>query len=154
MPLAFRTLAGDGTLQNPYGWLLSRFRANRLNHELRISTLLSACSPPLMMFIIGSGIEYLPGVPFSSAMCVQWQAFRGCCCFRCCQRNRQNGVCTEVGFVVSTVQLDHDLIDVRRSLASLPFTASAIGPLTAATALVTPLPETRLITVTQLQCFA
>ncbi|CSI52633.1 Uncharacterised protein [Vibrio cholerae] len=34
-----------------------------------MSTLLSACSPPLMMFIIGRGIENTPGVPFSSAMC-------------------------------------------------------------------------------------
>ena len=34
-----------------------------------ISMLLSACSPPLMIFIIGTGIEYWPGVPLRLAIC-------------------------------------------------------------------------------------
>ena len=37
----------------PTGWIMNSW----------ISTLLSACSPPLRMFIIGTGMVYWPGWP-------------------------------------------------------------------------------------------
>jgi hypothetical protein len=51
--------AGFGEGLGATGWIMNSW----------MSTLLSACSPPLMMFIIGTGMEYRPGVPLRSAMC-------------------------------------------------------------------------------------
>ncbi len=68
MPFAFRTFAGDGKLQNPCGWLLSQFSRQRLNHEFLDINVVVSVLTTVDMFIIGTGIEYLPGVPFSSAI--------------------------------------------------------------------------------------
>ncbi len=74
MPFAFRTLPGDGKLQNPCGWLLSQFSRNRLNHEFLDINVVVSVLTTVMMFIIGTGIEYLPGVPFSSG-CARTAAY-------------------------------------------------------------------------------
>ena len=75
-----------------------------------MSTLLSACAPPLMMFIIGTGMT---GGPPAGEVAIQRQPCVARGGVRGGQRYRQNRVRAELGFVVGAVHLDHLLIESR-----------------------------------------
>ena len=87
-------------------------RANRLNHEfLDVDVVVSVLTTVDDVHHRNRhGVFTRSTVQFSD-VCIQRQAFSSSCCFGVRQGHSQDGVCTEVGFVFSTVQIDHDLVD-------------------------------------------
>ncbi|MNG97416.1 hypothetical protein D3C79_565290 [compost metagenome] len=130
-------------------------RANRLNHEfLNVDVVVSVLAAVDDVHHRQWHREFAWGAVQFSDVLIQRHAFGSSSRFGSSQGNRQNGVCTELGFVFSAVQVDHDLVDV--SLVFGIFTQYCLsnravycsnGFQYAFTQ------ETRLVTVTQFQCF-
>ncbi|MNN30593.1 hypothetical protein D3C81_1442470 [compost metagenome] len=106
-----------------------------------MSTLLSACSPPLMMFIIGTGIEYWPGVPLRLAMCAySGRSWSWAAALAAARETARMALAPSLAlFSVPSSSI------MARSRAfwsegSLPSSRSRIGPLMLPTAFSTPLP--------------
>ena len=87
-------------------------RANRLNHEfLDVDVVVSVLTAVDDVHHRNRhGVFARSAVQFSDVR-VQRQAFGRSSCFGVRQRNGQDSVRTEVRFVFSTVQVDHDLVD-------------------------------------------
>ena len=145
MPLDLRTLARLWNTSAPMrrpsfrvfaptGWIMNSW----------MSTLLSACSPPLMMFIIGRGIENTPGVPFSSAMC-SYKGMPLAAAAALAVARETARIAFAPNLALFSVPSKSIMIwsIAAWSLASLPARAAAIGPFTASTAFSTPLPRKR-----------
>ena len=94
-----------------YGFFQS-LSANRLNHELLdVDVVVSVLTTVDDVHHRNRhGVFARSTVQFSDVR-IQRQAFSSSCCFGVRQGHSQDGVCTEVGFVFSTVQIDHDLVD-------------------------------------------
>ena len=116
----------------PTGWTMNSW----------ISTLLSACSPPLMMFIIGTGMEYWPGVPLRSAMCAYSGTPLACAAALAAARDTAR-IALAPSLALFSVPSSSIIAWSRAfwSAASLPSSRSRIGPLMLATAFSTPLPR-------------
>ena len=100
---------------------------------------LSACTPPLMMFIIGTGSVARRGAA-DIAIERQVAAIGGGLGHG--QRDAENGVGAEPALVRRAVELDHGLVDLRPAPRHpCRPSASKISPLTASTAFSTPLPR-------------
>ena len=86
--------------------------ANRLNHEfLDVDVVVSVLTAVDDVHHRNRhGVFARSAVQFSDVR-VQRQAFGRSSCFGVRQRNGQDSVRTEVRFVFSTVQVDHDLVD-------------------------------------------
>ncbi len=99
----------------------NRFRANRLDHEfLDVDVVVSVLAAVDDVHHRNRhGVFARSAVQFSNVL-VQRHTFSGSSSFGVSQRDSQNGVCTEVRFVFSTVQVDHDFVD-----ASLVFSVFA-----------------------------
>ena len=112
----------------------------------RMSTLLSTCSPPLMMFIIGTGMEAFARVPFSSAMCSYsgWP-LEVAAALALARDTARIAFAPKLDLFSVPSKVDRDFItDASLILASLPRRAwSDPGGLTAPTAFSTPLPMKR-----------
>ena len=132
------------------------FRANWLNHEfLNVDVVVSVLAAVDDVHHRNwHGVFAWGAVQFSDVS-VQWQTFSSSCCFGVSQGYSQNGVCTEVRFVFSTVQIDHDLVDA--SLIFSIFTQQSLSDWAvyrtnsfqyAFTH------EARFVAITQFQCFA
>ena len=131
------------------------FRANRLNHEfLNVDVVVSVLAAVDDVHHRQWHREFAWGAVQLSDVLIQRHTFRSCSRFSRCQGNRQNGVSAELGFVLSTVQVDHDLVDV-----SLVFGIFAQYCLSDRAVYCSNgfqyafTQETRLVTVTQFQCF-
>ena len=103
-----------------------------------MSTLLSACAPPLMMFIIGTGSVRSPLGARCRYKGNPWSVAAACAA---ANDTAKIALAPRFRFAVGAVQLDH--LRIERGLV-LGFGAHAraarIGPLTLPTALSTPLP--------------
>ncbi len=90
------------------------FRANRLDHEfLDVDVVIGVLTTVDDVHHRQRHREFARrAVQFSNVL-IQRHAFRCGCSFGVGQRNRQNRVSAEVGFVFGAVQVDHDFIDVR-----------------------------------------
>ena len=88
------------------------FRANRLNHEfLNINVVVCVLTTvDDVHHWYRHGVFAWGAVQFSDVL-EQWHTFSSSCCFGVRQGNCQDCVRTEVRFVFSTVQIDHDLVD-------------------------------------------
>ncbi|CCK08265.1 phosphopyruvate hydratase [Cronobacter sakazakii 696] len=86
--------------------------ANRLDHEfLDINVVVSVLAAVDDVHHRNRHREFARSAVQFSDVLVQRHAFGSSSSFSVSQRNGQNGVCTEVRFVFSTVQIDHDLVD-------------------------------------------
>ncbi len=88
------------------------FRANWLNHEfLNINVVVCVLTAVDDVHHRNwHRVFAWSAVQFSDVF-EQWLTFRSSCCFGVRQGNSQDCVRTEVRFVFSTVQIDHDFID-------------------------------------------
>ena len=98
---------------------------------------LSACTPPLTMFIIGTGSKLRLG---AADIAIKRQARRHRRRLGHRQRNAQNGVGAQPRLVGRAVQRDHRLVDAGLLLGFHAAQRVENSPLTAATAFSTPLP--------------
>ena len=88
------------------------FSANRLNHEfLDVDVVISVLTTVDDVHHRNRHGVFARSAVQLSDVFVQRLAFRGSGCFGVSQRHSQNCVRTEVRFVFSTVQVDHDFID-------------------------------------------
>ena len=83
---------------SPTGWIMNSWK----------STLLSACLPPLRMFIIGTGSVVGAG---AAEIAVERQPDRLGRGLGDGHRDAEDGVGAELGLVGRAVELDHQLVD-------------------------------------------
>ena len=102
------------------------FRANRLNHKfLDINVVVSVLTTVDDVHHRQRHREFTRGAVQFSDVLIQRHAFSGSSSFSSSQRNSQNRVSAEVGFVFGTVQLDHDFVEV--SLVFSVFTQQSLS---------------------------
>ncbi len=73
------------------------------------STELSACAPPLMMFIMGTGRMLAPD---AAQVAVERSALRGRAGARRGHGNGQNGIGAQAALIGRAIQVDHEAVDL------------------------------------------
>ena len=102
------------------------------------SSELSACAPPLMTFIIGTGITgSRPLARYFHSDCLLSGRGRA----RIRERDGEQRIGAEVAFVLGAVELDHDFVERFLLERILAYNAALSTMLTFLTALSTPLPR-------------